>query len=177
MSLSETTLENVIRAWVAGALAGVVSDTSVIWDRQKVNQRAAPYLTLRLVGPSGPGLVAEERQIYDPAGAAGQEIEDQTIHHHEYTLRVQAYATTPAGARTAIMKIHDRAFSRSGRSALRDATPSIVVAGVGTVQDVGALVETDWQGRTALDLTLRLADIDSERTTFIETVGVTDGLT
>lgn len=176
MSFTEATFENLIRTWMAATLAPELPDAAVIWDRQKVRVPNAPFATLRLVGPSGPGLLAEERDVYNPAAPAGQEIEEQTIHHHEYALRVQTYALSPSDARTLILKVHDRAYRRSGRAAFRNGDPSIVVAYVGPVQDIGALVETDWQGRAALDLTLRVADIDSEMTTYIEKAPIGGGL-
>jgi hypothetical protein len=73
--------------------------------------------------------------------------------------------------------VRTRAFADSGRAELREADPSLVVAGVGALQDVGALLDTEWQGRYALDLTLRVADVDVERTTYIATAPTTGSLT
>lgn len=172
MALDETTLEDRLQAWVAAA----VSPTPVIWDRQGRPQPGVPYLTLRLTGPAGPGAFGELHDRYDPAGAAGQEIERNSIHHHEYTLRVQSYAPTPRAARALVLAVHDRAYRESGRDALRTQDPPIALAEVGTVQDLGALIDTDWQGRAALEFVIRVADVDPERTTFIETVGLVDDL-
>lgn len=184
MALNETTFEDAIFRWVERAVSPVLATLlsfsadypGVVWDRQKAPPPGTPYVTLRLAGP-GASDFSEDQTVYDPAGPAGQEMEERTIHHDVYALRVQTYARTPAEARALAKSVRTAAHSDSRRAELRDSVPSIVVAEVGALQDVGTLLDTEWQGRYALDLTLRVADVDTERTTYIQTAPTTGSLT
>jgi hypothetical protein len=175
MALDETTLEDRIQAWVTAA----VTPAPVIWDRQARPQPGIPYLTLRLTMTGGvTGAVGEIHPEYAPDGPAGAEVTLASIHHHEYSIRVQAFASTPREARSLVLAVHDRAYRESGKEALRVDDPPIALASCGAVQDLGALVDTDWQGRAVLDLAFRVADVDpTDRVTYIERAGLASRLT
>ncbi len=177
MPLDETALEDALRSFVAAALAPEVLDGAVIWDRQRGPRPAPPFATLELVGPGGPwGAVPEWQHEFDPdvagggmSAVAGGEIVEETIHHHEYALRLKTYADAPRTARNLMIRIHDRANMRSGRDGLRESS-GIVVAEVGPIQDVGALLDTDWEGRAVMTVRIRVGDMVEDRIGYVATV-------
>lgn len=176
--MTETDLENALYGVVATACGSV----PVAWDRQRAPRPAPPFATLHLEGPAGySGAAPEWHRSFDPDVAhggtslvAGGEIVNTTIHHHEYTLRVQTYATTQPAAREVVMLVHDAVHMESVRDALRAAS-GIVIAKVGAVRNIGALLDTDWEGRALIEIVIRVADVVTERVGYIATVGLVDG--
>jgi hypothetical protein len=182
--MTETELEDALRARVAAAVAPTVSDAKVIWDRQRGQRPAAPFVELRLVGPAGySGAAPDWQHEYDPdvahggtSAVDGGEVVEKTINHHDYELRVQTYAADQRSARSVMLLIHDAFYQRSTRDALR-AAGGIAVADVGALQDVGALLQTDWEGRAVMSIQIRVADMLTERTGYVATVETLNQIT
>lgn len=156
------------------AFSGVAED-SIMWDRQKIPVRSLPSIELRLSGPEQVGALNGERvEEFDEATG---EVVVGLVQDLEYSLRVQA-RTVGAGDAAELAKTARRAFLLPSPAArLNDA--GIVVVDTTPVLDVGELVETEWQGRAAFTVRIRVGDVevDPERTTFIETATITGAAT
>lgn len=166
---TKTQIEDALHAWATQAAGGVPA----IWVRQKV-KAPVPGLSLQLDGPRTLSPVPErwhEQAPADPPPAAGQEIIHSARDNQSWALHIQARTATSTGdadAASLLMALKNSLKLMSTIETLRAA--SITVAEVGDVQDVSAVIETDWQDRAALTILIWTADVSTERSTYIETV-------
>lgn len=169
-------IENALQAWVSGVVG-----LQALWSRQKVPPRK-PGVTLKLDGPAGAQVVPERRQKVLGAGGLaaefpvllapdGGEIEYQYRTAQTWTLQIQAF-TNPTGGDAdsagLLRLVQLDALKDSTTERLRAVSVSVV--GIGDVQDLSDVIETDWRDRSSLTLVLRTADVSTEEGTFIEAV-------
>lgn len=171
--MNRAALKTTLRAEVVRSSA--LAEDRVVWDRQKMAPRPLPAIELRLEGPADVGALGggEPLEEFDEDAVAGEEIARGLAVDHEFVLRVQARATTHDAA-------HDLAHAVSVGFDFPSTTGRLDEAGIAVIDstpilDVGEIVETEWQGRAAFSIRLRVGgvEVDPERTTFIESAPIT----
>lgn len=167
--MSKAAFENALQAWVVAA-SGLAAD-KVVWAKQRL-RTLAPYISLDLTGPQTLSHHSPERWHKVVVGApAGQEIEHYARDNERWSLLIQAFAASTSGdadGASLLKKLKDALKLDGALATLRAA--GITVQDVGDVKDVSLVIETGWQDRAAMTLSLLTADVSTERTTFIETV-------
>jgi hypothetical protein len=171
VALNWTTLENALHAWIVAA-TGLAADR-VIWSHQGVPERPAPYVTLKILDLSSvghDGLV----QSYDGGAPAGQEITFTLEGRRHLTVSVQAFSDAATGATSAhaILSKARTALSLPGVHAALLAG-GLAAFNEGGITDLSAIRETRWQSRAAMQVRFHCVDSAAEKTTWIETVEVT----
>lgn len=167
MAMSD--LEDAIRAWVKTATG--YDDAHVFFADQKPDRPAGPYITIRLDLATPLGAVDAVEENYDEDREDGAQIEQVIIGEREVVARLQVFnaATTGAGSAISIMSAVQLALSLpSVRDALSAACAS--PHDRGSVQNLGALLGTAFDGRASLDVKFYTRETISEFTTWIERV-------
>jgi hypothetical protein len=168
--MDQTAMENALHAWVSAALA-----FDVIWADQNAPAPAIParggrYGTIRLTGPFGQG--AELASATNLSNPAGQEIEQTVSEQQEWSLSVQVYG---ANARAQLAGAKLKLQLPAALEALRAA--GVAVVDVGDTQDVSALVGSQIETRALMDVRIRTVDSATERTGYIDRVGISSPFT
>lgn len=167
--MTPSAVEDALRAWVKSASS--YSDENVFFGQQKVERPAGPYITVQLDGPIPLGAfdAVTEHEATDPD--PGEEIELRVTGEREVTVRVQVFnaATTGSGSAVTVMTAVQLGISLpSVRDALDEA--GVSPFDVGSIQNLGALLGTAFDGRAALDVRCYFRTTVSEFTTYIERV-------
>lgn len=166
-----TDLENAIHAWVVAA-AGLAAD-KVVWADQRVPQRP-PFVTLKHVALVPVG-VDQLQQTTDLEAPPGQEITFTAKGIRRMTVSIQAFTAAVTGSGSARELV--------GKVLTAMALPSVYepleLAGLvwrnqGSITDLSALLETEWQSRAAMTVEFYCVDSAAEKTTYIETAVVTE---
>lgn len=162
-------VENALRAWVKTASG--YPDARLFYNDQKIERPADPYFTIRLDALVPFGAVDAVRDDYDALRPVGQEMQLQVVGERTVTVRLQVFnaATTGAGSAMSLMSAVQLAI---GLPTIRE---TLNVAGVspfdiGSVDNLGALLGTTFDGRAALSVRCYIRETLSEYTTWIEKV-------
>jgi hypothetical protein len=158
-------IENALHAWVSTVLG-----VETIWAGQNAPAPNLTYATIRLTGPFGQG--AEIASSTNLANPAGQEIEQAVSEQQEWSLSVQGYG---ANARALLAGATLKLQLPSAIEALRAA--GVAVVDVGDTQDVSALVGSQFETRALMDVRIRTVDSATERTGYIDRVGISSPFT
>jgi hypothetical protein len=169
--MSWTDVEDALHDAVAAG-AGL-SGSSVVWANQGGPRLARPFLTVRRSGPQELGSTAIVRKDYDNTAPAGTEVQTRVRRQLSFTLSVQAFTTALTGTANAVALL-DAVQAQMRKRAQLDAFRAVGIAleDAGTVQDLSAVLQTDFEGRAAVDMTFRIASETLETTGYIETVNV-----
>lgn len=172
MSITWSDVEDAIRAWVKSGSG--LADAKVIWADQPGNRPSAPYVTIRI----GDLLAIGHDSVthdYDDEADAGEEITFTVRGTREFTVTVQTFtsATVNTGtAREYLSKVQTALSLPSVRSAF--AAAGISAFDSGTLQNLSALRDAEFEGRAVLDVRFYVAEEVTEVTGYIATVEVTD---
>jgi hypothetical protein len=158
-------IENALHAWVSTVLG-----VETIWAGQNAPAPNLTYATIRLTGPFGQG--AEIASSTNLANPAGQEIEQAVSEQQEWSVSVQGYG---ANARALLAGATLKLQLPSAIEALRAA--GVAVVDVGDTQDVSALVGSQFETRALMDVRIRTVDSATERTGYIDRVGISSPFT
>lgn len=164
-------IENALQAWVTGA-TGIPGDR-VVWAEQNGPRPARPFATLRLGNVISPGLTDEERCTVVEGGAPGADLRIETVAQQEIVITVETFtaATTGNGSALALLTRAKNALSKNSQIEAFDAA-GIAVVDRGTVQNLTALLDTEFEGRASLDVRIRFVDGAEDLTTWIATAEV-----
>jgi hypothetical protein len=172
-----TAIEDALIAWVKGATG--LPDGSVIWDDQRGERPAAPFATLHLDGDVTPGVFDEASHRVNPDApptspgvpGEGDELIFETVAQGEFTCTVHVFAAATNGASSA------RVLTNRVRNALsiEPQVEAFDVLGIaiidrGTVRNLTALLDTEFESRASVDVRFRVADGTTATGTFIEAV-------
>ncbi|RKI39170.1 hypothetical protein D7Y27_22430 [Corallococcus sp. AB004] len=137
----------------------------------------AAYATLRLttLRPSGGAVLTQEVDMSRP----GEEVEVTASSLVEVVAAVQVFEDLPKGVARAL------AVERLARARQRLELPGVLgrlaeaglgLLDAGVVLDITGVAGVAWQSRASLEVRLYAVESAAERTTFIETVGVSTPL-
>jgi hypothetical protein len=171
MAFDRAAAEDALHARVVAALG--LAAGQVIWDGPNAPSPAKPFATLKLVGPSRLGLGGALTDATNLANPPGEEVEITLTEHQEWVLTVQLIAGATSGASSAAALLGAAVMKLRLPSALEQLrVAGVAVIEVGDTQDLSALFASDIESRAKLDVRLRTMDTATEKTGYIDTVGI-----
>lgn len=176
MAIDYAAITEVARAWVRDAVS--LPDGQVIIQDQNGMQLQPPYATVRVGSTVTPFPADFSGWEYDSAQAQGQEVELFVTGPRVVSVAVNVYtkgAFGGAGALAMLSNARDRLQLPSVLAAF--AAAGAAIAEVSDVRNLSLLLETNFQGRAHMELTLNVAAFESERTGYIATVSGTGTFT
>lgn len=165
-------VEDAIRSWVVAGAAFVVSDSRIYFADQDIPAgEREPRVSIRIGDANQVGQAAQ-KQTYDAARPAGQEIEFASKTMLELTVDLQAFApvTTGSGptARSILSAVLAALALPSVRYNLNEAGLGVIAEG--GVQRIPQVRGATHEDRATMSVRFLLAQQATERTTFIENV-------
>lgn len=171
MALDRVALEDSLHAWVVAGLG--LAAGQVVWDGPNAPAPAKPYAFLNLVGPTGLGLGGELTDETVLTNPAGEEVVLTLAEHQEWVLSVQVIAAPTSGASSAAALLGSARMKLRIPSALDQLRAAgVAVIEVGDTQDLSALFAADIESRAKVDVRLRTVDTATEKTGYIDRVGI-----
>jgi hypothetical protein len=164
----QTTIQNHVK------LATGFTDAKVIWANQTRDRPARPFVELAILDDEMVGQ-EEHGQSDTPGAPAGQEVTLSTRYQVELTVQVRVFSSEVVGSNTGsnvARKIRNYFGRDSVNVALAAPAIGVAVVDLGPVRDASIVLSTEHEGRGILDLKFRVADLDVETTTYIETATV-----
>jgi hypothetical protein len=176
MAIDWTSIENALQAWLV-AQAGL-SATQVLWAKQGgAIQRQRPYATLRFSSINSVTWDDGGKLTTDLARPAGQEVAQTTASQKEMKLHVECFTSESVGGAQAFARL-SAAQSSLLRETVRDALRAggVVVVDTENVTDMGGVLGALFEGRAALEVQLRTADVVTDYFGYIATAPVASDL-
>lgn len=169
-------LEDAIRAWVKTVTG--YGNENVFFADQKVPRPTTPYVTIRIGSPSMIGSVDPviTKDAASPTAGAEIELEVQALREVSVSIQVWNAPTVAVSPTLTAVAIANKIQVGLSLPSVRDA---LAVAGVsvfdcGPVQNLGALLGTDFDGRSSFDVRCYVMLTASEFNTYIESFELTD---
>lgn len=150
-----------------------ITGAKVVWAKQGGPRLPRPFVTLRRTGGTEIGSTVARKKTYNGAADPGEEVETRSRRQLKFTLSIQVFALTTigdAGASALLDAIQGQFRKRTQLDALR--AGGVALEDSGAPQELGAVLQTLFEGRAALDMVFRVASETLEATGFIETVNV-----
>jgi hypothetical protein len=163
-------IENALHALAVRRL-GFAND-HVIWDQQNGARPTVPFASMRIDNDTTQAGLDEVRPPRDATSPApGADIVVETVKHTEFTCTVQVFGVAATGSSSprALLIGLRNSLSLDSEIETLDAA-NLAVIEQGTVQNLTALLENDFEPRAVLAIRLRTADGAEDLTTWIETV-------
>lgn len=143
----------------------------VIWTNQTRDRPLRPFVELA-VTESSTGSSHSESAVSDTIpSTAGNEITLTTKDHVDLTVQARAFSAEVTGSNKAfnlLDKVRQHFGKESCLEVLEGLPEAIAVVDRGVVQDATIVLETEHEGRAVFTLRLRVADVTTETTTFIQ---------
>ncbi len=184
MSLAD--VEDAIRAWVKTTSG--LADRNVYFADQKVERPTGAYATIRLDGLESMGAVDPVMSYYDAGRPAGMELELRVEGQRALHVTVAVYGaptTDTAGdtypidlagslGQSSAVEIASRIRTAIQLPTIRGALTAAGLSpiDIGTVQNLGTLLGTIFDGRAQFEVEFYLVETASEYTGYVETVEV-----
>lgn len=167
--MNQESIETALVQWLTTA-----TGLPVQLQEQNGPQPAGDYCSLRIPLLRGDGTTDTETRKYIPDAPAGQEVELTHSSRVFLSVTAQAYTAESIG-NTAAVAVLQRAKKQLELSSVRLElkTAGVAVNALGEVRNLNILSGPRWQGRASLELTVNVVDTATERTTYIETTGMT----
>lgn len=143
----------------------------VIWANQTRDRPLRPFVELSVTSSRVNSSHSESSVADSVPSVAGAEITVTTTDHLELTVQLRAFSSEVTGSSKAfnlLDKVRQHFGKESCIEVLEGLPESIAVVDRGIVQDATIVLETEYEGRAVSSLTLRVADVTSETTTFIQ---------
>jgi len=163
--------ENAIVAEVKRATG--LADGKVIWAHQSRDRPARPFIELRYVSDEAAGSASESYVTDTPSPTPGNEITLTTVDHTDFSVRLTAFSAAVRGAGSAreMLRTVRKHFGKESTVEAFSVLPEpIAITERSAVSDASIVLETEFEGRAFSTLNLRVADVSTETTTYIETV-------
>lgn len=148
-----------------------LANGKVIWANQTRDRPIRPFIELA-VTESSAGSPHSESAISDTVPSTpGNEITLTTKDHADLTVQLRAFSAEVTGSNKAfnlLDKVRQHFGKESCIEALEVLPEAIAVVDRGVVQDATIVLETEHEGRAIFTLRLRVADVTTETTTFIQ---------
>jgi hypothetical protein len=159
-----TTFQTAIQALVKSATG--FDDGHAIWANQTRKRPDRPFV--ELAHPEGASPFFSEDSVDDtPSPTPGNEITLTAKEHVEITVQVRVFSSAVVGSTNAF-NLANAIRSFFSRESTTDALGEIALVARETVRDVSLVLETEHEGRAVFALTFRVANLDTETTTYIE---------
>lgn len=171
MAIDYAAITETVRVWIRDSLA--LPDGQVILQDQTGMELQPPYATVRVNGSSKPFPQDYSGRNQDLGRPPGQEIEVYVTGPRVITAAVNVFtkgAFGGAGATAMLANARDRLELDSVQFAF--AAAGVALSESSEVRNLSALLETNFQGRAHLELTLLAMSAESELTGYVETFGV-----
>lgn len=148
-----------------------LANGKVIWANQTRDRPVRPFVELALT-ESRVSSTHSESYVKDTVPSTpGNEITLITRDHVDLTVQLRAFSADVVGSNKAF-NILDKVRQHFGKEScveFLDTLPDpIAVIDRGSVQDATIVLETEHEGRAISTLRLRIADVSTETTTFIQ---------
>ena len=176
MAITWTAIEDAIYTAIVAA-SGLASD-KVFWSRQGNTHPEAPYIVMKIDGPSRVGVADEETYETDLGRPAGQEVEIKAAGLREFTLELQAFyggATGDVTGRALLADIQSKLYLPSIRSPLHAAC--LAPFDVGDITDLDHIIKAEFQARAVMEIRFYFTQTVSEFDAYIDNVEIEDGTT
>lgn len=160
-----TGFQNAIQAQVKAATG--FDDSHVIWSKQTRDRPARPFVELDDLD-NATNFFTEDTVSDTPGAPVGEEITLTSKEDVEITVQVRVFTTVVTGSSNAFntaQKIRGW-FSRDSVTSLLG---DIALVDRDAVRDASIVLETEYEGRAILTLKFRVASLETETTTYIET--------
>ena len=168
MSIPWTDVENALHGWLSTAIGG-----PVVWANQKAPKIVGTFGTLQVISAD----VMDFAEIHTTTDDSHDPpVEITALAHIEFQVSAQIFAArgSPSnitGSNSAyglLTNARLRLYLESVREAL-DAV-NVVFVDAAAVQNLTALLETEWESRAALTARFRTRDAVSDFVTYIEEI-------
>ncbi len=147
--------------------------SKVIWSDQTLDRPARPFVELSVLSFRDLSHHSMHGVIDNPDsdGDDGEEILLQTTDHLELTVQTRIFSAAVVGD-LAPMNLAQKIHSFFGRETTNDALQDIAIVSRENVQNASLVLETKYEGRAIFNIIFRVAVVDTEATTYIETAPV-----
>lgn len=163
-----TTFQAAIQAQVK-AMTGL-NDGHVIWADQTRTRPTRPFIELGILDSTGTENT-ESSSEDNPAPVAGSEILLNTREDVTLTVQLIAFSRDIVGSSNAFNLLQTVRFA-FGHDSVSEALGDIAVVDRGPVRNATIVLETEHEGRAICALQFRVANLDVETATYIETATV-----
>lgn len=167
--MDQTAVTGALHDWLHAA-----TGLEVQLQEQDGPQPSTDYCTLRIPGLRGDGTLDTKTRRLVPNAPPGQELEVTYSSRVFITVTVQAYTEDSTGNEWAV-NVLQRAKKQLELDTVRAALKQhgVAVFSVAEVRNLNALAGLRWKGRASMELTVNVIDTVTERTTYIQTTGIT----
>lgn len=174
------TFEDAIQEQIA--LAAGLPGARVIWKAQGADALALGVtagfekecVTISIDSLEALATATPEINITDTAGAPTQELGLTLTAQTEIKLSIEYFSMSKTGTGSAFARLsalRNKLLREAASEALF--TADLVLVDVSRIQNVPRILETNFESRAVCECRLRVADTDTERVTYIQTVIVT----
>jgi len=168
MPLNWTAMSDALHDWAALS-SGLVA----IWSDQDAKQPPGSYITLRYGAFVPMGANDSVAYRYDAGAVAGQEIEYIVIGRRRFTVSVQVFTGSTLDETSALAVASKLAASLALPSVGQTfQNAGFSCYGVTSAQNLSAIEEADFEGRSTFELECYTRETLSERTGYIGSVQV-----
>lgn len=158
-----------LRVWVQQST--LMPDGQVILQDQAGPPLVPPYATLRVNGISRPFPMDYRDSVSQPELDAGLDVVLTTTGHRNISVSVNVYTPGTTGGQNALALLQ-RACDTLENQSVTDSLNAVgfVVQEMSDIQNLSVLLETNFQGRAHVELTLGAAVFNGERTGYINEI-------
>lgn len=145
----------------------------VVWANQTRDRPIRPFVELAVLNSAAASSHAESGISNTSGAPAGEEITLTTTDHVDLTVQLRAFSSEVTGSDKAfnlLDKVRQHFGKESCIAVLEGQAEAIAVVDRGTVNDATTVLETEYEGRAVLTLRLRVADVATEKSTYIDEV-------
>lgn len=160
--------EDTIQGLVVDALQ--LDGSKVIWADQTRTRPERPFVELAVLDDETTAFTEDD--VTETAGSpVGEEITLSSKDHNELTVQARCFSGEVTGDNCA-MNMARKIRKFFGRESTQSNLGEIALVSRDTVRGANLRLETEFEGRALLALKFRVAEVETETTTFIEVVTV-----
>jgi hypothetical protein len=161
------------------AIQGVVKTATgydgghVIWANQTRDRPTRPFVELDIISSQATEYTEDSVSDTegDPEDIEGEEVTLTTREHVDITVQIRVFSNAVVGS-TKAFNVAQQIRTVFARESTQSVLDPIALIDRGGVRDFTTMLETEHEGRAVLDIRFRVAEVDTETTTFIETATV-----
>lgn len=142
-----------------------------VWANQTRERPTRPFVELDILSSDDLSEQGEFSQADNPSPTDGAEILLSVKHQLELTIQFRVFSSAVTGSSKAF-NLAQTLRNFFDRESTIDALGAIAVVSRDAVQDISLVLETEHEGRAVFNIRFRVADVDTESATYIETAVV-----